>query len=67
LDTYKYHALYIIQNHLHPDLKSEYVMEEEPDSLWVALKGRYEQQKAILLPDVNHEWTQIRLQDFKSI
>jgi hypothetical protein len=42
LDTYKYQTLYIIQNHLHPDLKSEYVMEEEPHSLWVALKGRYE-------------------------
>jgi hypothetical protein len=42
LDTYKYQALYIIRNHLHPNLKSEYVMEEEPHSLWVALKGRYE-------------------------
>jgi hypothetical protein len=42
LDTYKYQALYIIRNHLHPDLNSEYVMEEEPHSLWVALKGCYE-------------------------
>jgi hypothetical protein len=33
----------------------------------VALKGRYEQQNAILLSEANHEWTQIRLQDFKSI
>jgi hypothetical protein len=61
LNTYKYHALYIIQNHLHPDLKSEYVMEKQPHSLWVALKGRYEQQKAILLSEANHEWTQICL------
>jgi hypothetical protein len=67
LDTYKYHALYIIQNHLHPNLKSEYVMEEEAHSLWVALKGRFELQKMILLPEPNHEWTQIHLQDFKSI
>jgi hypothetical protein len=36
-------------------------MEEEPHSLWVALKGRYEQQKVILLSEVNHEWNQIRL------
>jgi hypothetical protein len=50
LDTYKYQALYIIRNHLYPDLKLEYVMEEELHSHWVALKGRYEQQKAILLP-----------------
>jgi hypothetical protein len=42
-------------------------MEEEPHSLWVALKDRYEQQKAILLSEANHEWTQIRLQDFMSI
>jgi hypothetical protein len=55
LDTYNYQALYFIQNHLDPDLKSEYVMEVEPHSLWVALKGHYEQQKAILLPEVNHE------------
>jgi hypothetical protein len=66
LDTYKYQTLFIIQNHFHPDLKSEYVM-EEPHSLWVALQGCYEMQKAILLPEVNHEWTQIHLQDFKSI
>jgi hypothetical protein len=33
LDTYKYQALYIIRNHFHADLKSEYVMEEEPHSL----------------------------------
>jgi hypothetical protein len=42
-------------------------MEQEPHRLWLVLKGRYEQQKAILLPEANHEWTQIRLQDFKSI
>jgi hypothetical protein len=33
LNTYKYQALYIIWNHLHPDLKSKYVMDEEPHSL----------------------------------
>jgi hypothetical protein len=42
-------------------------MEEVSHSLWVALKGHYEQQKAILLPEANHEWTQIHLPDFKSI
>jgi hypothetical protein len=41
LDTYKYQTLFIIRNHLHHD-KLEYVMEEEPHSLWVALKCRYE-------------------------
>jgi hypothetical protein len=67
LDTYKYQTLFIIRNHLHHNLKSEYVMEEEPHSIWVALKNHYEHQKAILLLEANHEWTQICLQDFKSI
>jgi hypothetical protein len=29
LDPFKYNDLYIIRNHLHVDLKSEYLMEEE--------------------------------------
>jgi hypothetical protein len=33
LDPFKYNALYIIRNHLHIDLKLEYVMEEEPNVL----------------------------------
>jgi hypothetical protein len=37
-----YNALYIIRNHIHPDLKSEYVMEEESSMLWIALQTRYE-------------------------
>jgi hypothetical protein len=45
LEPYKYNALYIIGNHIHPDLKSEYVMEEEPSTLWAALQTRHEQQK----------------------
>jgi hypothetical protein len=27
--THQYNALYIIRHHIHPDLKSEYVLEEE--------------------------------------
>ena len=42
-------------------------MEEEPHALWLSLKARYEQQKAIIMPEANHEWTHLRLQDFKSI
>jgi hypothetical protein len=37
LDPFKYNALYIIRNHLHVDLKSEYVMKEESNVLWAAL------------------------------
>jgi len=66
-DKTKYSALYIIRAHIHPDLKSEYLMEEDPRTLWNALKQRYEQQKAIVLPEALHEWNHLRLQDFKTV
>jgi hypothetical protein len=31
--THKYNVLYIIRHHIHPDLKLEYVLEEEPSVL----------------------------------
>jgi hypothetical protein len=42
LEPYKYNALYIIRNHIYPDLKSKYVMEEESSTLWTALQTRHE-------------------------
>jgi hypothetical protein len=42
-------------------------MEEELNVLWAALQTRYEQQKAVILPKSNHDWTILRLHDFKSI
>jgi hypothetical protein len=58
-DAYKYNTLYIIRHHLHPDMKAEYVMKEEPNVLWLSLKNRYEQQKVVILTEANHEWTHI--------
>jgi hypothetical protein len=55
LPTYQYNALYIIRHHIHPDLKSEYVLEEEPSALWAALQNHYEQQKVVILPKANRE------------
>ncbi|KAG2561792.1 hypothetical protein PVAP13_8KG112401 [Panicum virgatum] len=43
IEKNKYEASYIIRNHIHPDLKSEYKMEENPRALWNILKQRYEQ------------------------
>ena len=65
-DQHVYTALYIIRSHIHPDLKAEYLLEENPRNLWKSLKQRYDQQKALLLPTANYEWTQLRLQDFKT-
>jgi hypothetical protein len=43
------------------------MMEEESNVLWTALQTRYEQHKVVILPEANHDWTMLRLQDFKSI
>jgi hypothetical protein len=32
-DNFKYNALFIIRNQIHPDLKAEYLMEEDPRAL----------------------------------
>jgi hypothetical protein len=65
LDQFKYNALYIIRNHLHIDLKSKYVLEEQPNVLWAALQTHYEQQNVMILPEANRYWTMLRLYDFK--
>jgi hypothetical protein len=67
LDQFKYNALYIIRNHLQFDLKSKYVLEEQPNVLWAALQTHYEQQNVMILPEANRYWTMLRLYDFKFI
>ena len=56
-----------LRHHFHLDLKNEYMMEENPRALWVALKERYDQQKTIILPEARREWSLLRLMDFKSV
>ena len=62
-----YSALKVMRNHIHSHLKMEYMYEEDPRALWTSLKNRYEQYKAIILPEATHEWNHLRLQDFKSV
>jgi expansin (peptidoglycan-binding protein) len=52
---------------MHHDLKSEYVLEEEPSAFWAALQNRYEQQKDVILLEANHDWVHLCLEDYKSI
>ena len=66
-DEAKYTTFYFLRHHLHPDLKNEYMMEENPIALWVPLKECYDQQKAIILPEARREWSLLRLMDFKSV
>ena len=42
-------------------------MEESPSNMWQALKTRYERQKTVILPEATHEWTHLRLHNFKSV
>ena len=62
-----YTALLLLRTSIHKDLKKEYLLEENPRTLWVALKQRYEQQKEIILPTAEHDWNHLRFQDFKSV
>ena len=66
-ETVTYEVLYILRNHIHPDLKSEYMLEMDPLKLWDSLKQRYEQQKTIVFSEASYEWNQLRVQDFKSV
>jgi len=66
-DEAKYTTLYFLRHHLHPDLKNEYMMEENPQTLWVALKERYDQQKAIILPEARWDRSLLHLMNFKSV
>ena len=63
----KYTIFYFLRHHLHPDLKNEYMMEENHIALWVPLKECYDQQKAIILPEARREWSLLRLMDFKFV
>ena len=50
-----YSALEVMRSHIHPDLKLEYMYEEDPRALWTSLKNRYEQHKALILPDATND------------
>ncbi|KAK9062752.1 hypothetical protein SSX86_019942 [Deinandra increscens subsp. villosa] len=60
-------AMIFLRHHIHEDLKSEYLTTKDPLDLWNNLKERYDHQKTVILPRVRFEWTNLRLQDFKSI
>ncbi|KAM1179892.1 hypothetical protein ACFX2J_018873 [Malus domestica] len=56
-----------IQRHIHDALQTEYLAEEEPRALWVALADHFDHQKDIFLPEARHDWQHLRFQDFKSV
>ncbi|CAN6705914.1 unnamed protein product [Malus baccata var. baccata] len=59
-------AMIFIRRHIHDALQTEYLVEEDPRALWVALADRFDHQKDIFLPEARHDWQHLRFQDFKS-
>ncbi|XP_068304373.1 uncharacterized protein [Pyrus communis] len=60
-------AMIFIRRRLDKELKSEYLMVEDPLAIWKALRNRYNHQKTVILPRARYEWTHLRIQDFKSV
>ncbi|XP_057793333.1 uncharacterized protein LOC131009953 [Salvia miltiorrhiza] len=45
----------------------KYTSPHDPVVLWQSLKDRFDQQKAIILPQAQYDWLNLRFQDFKSV
>ena len=65
-DADKARAMIYIRRHIDKSLKTEYLTVEDPAELWSSLHDRYDHLKLVILPRARYDWTQLRLQDFKS-
>jgi len=59
-DIVEFGTLYMLRNHTHLDVKSEYILEKDPQKLWNSPRQQYEKKKTIV-------WNQLHFQDFKSV
>ncbi|XP_068319757.1 uncharacterized protein [Pyrus communis] len=59
-------AMIFIRRHIH-ELQTEYLIEEDPCTFWLALADRFNHQKDIYLLEARHDWQHLRFQDFKSV
>ncbi|KAL4632821.1 hypothetical protein ACB092_04G078600 [Castanea dentata] len=48
-------AMIFIRHNLHEELKTEYLTEKDPLSLWKKLKERYETHKSVILPKAHYD------------
>ncbi|XP_070681732.1 uncharacterized protein [Malus domestica] len=60
-------AMIFIRRHIHDALQTEYLIEEDPHTLWLALADRFDHQKDIYLPEAKHNWQHLHFHDFKSV
>ncbi|KAM1634474.1 hypothetical protein ACFXTN_011404 [Malus domestica] len=49
-------AMIFIRRHIHDALQIEYLAEDDPRTLWLALANRFDHQKDIFLLEVRHDW-----------
>ena len=63
----RYRAILIIRHHLAESLKDQYLTIENPLDLWNELKSRYDHQRTVILPKARFDWTNLRIQDYKSV
>ena len=63
----RYRAMLIIRHHLAESLKDQYLTIENPLDLWNELKSRYDHQRTVILPKARFDWTNLRIQDYKSV
>ncbi|VFQ62039.1 unnamed protein product [Cuscuta campestris] len=61
----KANALMFLRRHIDPSLRWEYLQLKTPKELWDALKGRFGNIHDTLLPELNAQWNEIRLLDYK--
>jgi len=66
-DIVEFGTLYMLRNHIHLDVKSEYILEKDPQKLWNSLRQQYEKKKTIVFSKGSYEWNQLHFQDFKSV
>ncbi|GAV67183.1 hypothetical protein CFOL_v3_10692, partial [Cephalotus follicularis] len=60
-------ALIFLRYHIDNGLKYEYITVENSLEPWQNLNDRFENLKAVVLPKVLNDWSQLRFQDFKTV
>ncbi|XP_068322815.1 uncharacterized protein [Pyrus communis] len=60
-------VMIFIQRHIHDALQTEYLDENDPRALWVALADRFDHQKDIFLLEARQDCQYLLFQDFKYV
>ena len=60
-------TLIFLRHHLHKGLKNEYLMVNDPFTLWSNLEERYDHHKTMIIPKARYDWMYLRMQGFKIV